>query len=89
MAECEDSSETQYFWFRTTLDATDRIGEESVETQWEININIYPCSEDAGGIRYWNLLCLIGAWIIVYLILMKGRTVKSHIADPSITRRVT
>jgi len=53
VAECEGSSETQYFWFRTTLDATDRI-------------------EDAGGIRYWNLLCLIGAWVIVYLILMKG-----------------
>ena len=27
VAECEESSETQYFWFRTTLDATDRIGE--------------------------------------------------------------
>ena len=53
MAECENSSETQYFWFRTTLDSTASI-------------------EDVGGIRYWNLLCLVAAWVIVYLILMKG-----------------
>ena len=54
MAECENSSETQYFWFRTTLDSTASI-------------------EDVGGIRYWNLLCLVAAWVIVYLILMKGK----------------
>jgi len=53
IAECDNSSETQYFWFRTTLDSTDTI-------------------EDVGGIKWWNLLCLISAWIIVYLILMKG-----------------
>jgi len=53
VAECENSSETQYFWFRTTLDSTASI-------------------EDVGGIRYWNLLCLVAAWVIVYLILMKG-----------------
>ena len=54
VAECENSSETQYFWFRTTLDSTASI-------------------EDVGGIRYWNLLCLVAAWVIVYLILMKGK----------------
>ena len=26
VAECEMSSETQYFWFRTTLDTSDSIG---------------------------------------------------------------
>ena len=26
ISECEDSSETQYFWFRTVLDSTSRIG---------------------------------------------------------------
>ena len=25
IAECDNSSETQYFWFRTTLDSTDTI----------------------------------------------------------------
>jgi hypothetical protein len=26
MTECEMSSETQYFWFRTTLDSSDSLG---------------------------------------------------------------
>jgi len=51
--ECENSSETQYFWFRTTLDASGSI-------------------DNMDGIRWWNLVCLIVAWIVVYLILMKG-----------------
>jgi len=51
--ECENSSETQYFWFRTTLDASTSIDEME-------------------GIRWWNLICLVVAWLVVYLILMKG-----------------
>jgi len=53
ISECEDSSETQYFWFRTVLDSTSSI-------------------DEVGGLKYWNVLCLILAWVLVYLILMKG-----------------
>ena len=30
ISECEDSSETQYFWFRTVLDSTSSIGGQSL-----------------------------------------------------------
>ena len=28
--------------------------------------------DDFGGIKWWMLLCLIGSWLIVYAIVMKG-----------------
>jgi len=53
VVECADSSETQYFWFRTTLDASGSI-------------------EDLVGIKYWNFICLVLSWLIIYAILCKG-----------------
>ena len=53
VAECEMSSETQYFWFRVVLDSSDSI-------------------DSFGGIKYWTFLCLVGSWVIVFLIMMKG-----------------
>jgi solute carrier family 6 amino acid/orphan transporter-like 15/16/17/18/20 len=53
ITECDLSSETQYFWYRTALGISDGIG-------------------DFGGIRYWMLLCLIFAWVIIFFIIMKG-----------------
>ena len=53
LSECDRSSETQYFWYRETLDITGDIG-------------------DPDGIRWWMFLCLLGAWIMIYLIIMKG-----------------
>lgn len=53
ITECLESSETQYFWFRTTLDASDSI-------------------DDFGDLNWKILLTLTVAWVLVYLILMKG-----------------
>ena len=53
ITECDLSSETQYFWYRTALGISSGIG-------------------DFGGIRYWMLLCLIFAWVIIFFIIMKG-----------------
>ena len=25
-----------------------------------------------GGVKYWTFLCLVGSWVIVFLIMMKG-----------------
>ncbi|XP_055693760.1 sodium-dependent neutral amino acid transporter B(0)AT3 isoform X1 [Lutzomyia longipalpis] len=51
--ECARSSETAYFWYRTTLDAS-------------------PSIEDSGGLKWWIVLCLLLAWVIVFFIVMKG-----------------
>ncbi|CRL04797.1 CLUMA_CG017853, isoform A [Clunio marinus] len=53
VAECEKSSETEYFWYRETLDAA-------------------PSMDDNGGFKWWIVLCLMIAWIIVFFIVMKG-----------------
>ncbi|TMW52100.1 hypothetical protein DOY81_002817, partial [Sarcophaga bullata] len=51
--ECARSSETSYFWYRTTLDAA-------------------PSMDDAGGFKWWIVLCLLLSWTIVFFIVMKG-----------------
>ncbi|XP_055703697.1 sodium-dependent neutral amino acid transporter B(0)AT3 isoform X2 [Phlebotomus papatasi] len=51
--ECARSSETAYFWYRTTLDAS-------------------PSIEDSGGLKWWIVLCLLLAWVVVFFIVMKG-----------------
>uniref|UniRef100_A0A8D8PZB4 Transporter n=2 Tax=Cacopsylla melanoneura TaxID=428564 RepID=A0A8D8PZB4_9HEMI len=51
--ECELSSETAYFWYRTTLDVSPNI-------------------ESPGNVKWWIVLCLLLAWIIVFFIVMKG-----------------
>ncbi|KAK3909186.1 Sodium-dependent neutral amino acid transporter SLC6A17 [Frankliniella fusca] len=53
VAECQRSSETAYFWYRTTLDAA-------------------PSMEEPGGLKWWIVLCLLLAWIVVFFITMKG-----------------
>ncbi|GAB0095446.1 Transporter [Sergentomyia squamirostris] len=53
VAECARSSETAYFWYRTTLDAA-------------------PSIEESGGLKWWIVLCLLLAWVIVFFIVMKG-----------------
>ncbi|XP_026280992.1 sodium- and chloride-dependent transporter XTRP3 isoform X2 [Frankliniella occidentalis] len=53
VAECLRSSETAYFWYRTTLDAS-------------------PSMEAPGGLKWWIVLCLLLAWIVVFFITMKG-----------------
>jgi len=53
ITECMMSSETQFFWFRTTLQSSDSI--------------------DNFELMNWKIFaCLILAWTIVYLILMRG-----------------
>ncbi|XP_076062086.1 sodium- and chloride-dependent transporter XTRP3 isoform X3 [Oratosquilla oratoria] len=51
--ECELSSETAYFWYRMTIDASSTIN-------------------DTGGIKWWMVLCLGLAWLVVWLCIMKG-----------------
>jgi solute carrier family 6 (neurotransmitter transporter, amino acid/orphan) member 15/16/17/18/20 len=51
--ECERSSETEYFWYRSTLDAA-------------------PSIDDNGGFKWWIIVCLLIAWIVVFFIVMKG-----------------
>ncbi|KAG5684211.1 hypothetical protein PVAND_013450 [Polypedilum vanderplanki] len=51
--ECLMSSETEFFWYRDTLDAS-------------------PSMDDNGGFKWWIIACLIIAWIVVFLIVMKG-----------------
>ncbi|XP_034256298.1 sodium-dependent neutral amino acid transporter B(0)AT3 isoform X2 [Thrips palmi] len=51
--ECLGSSETAYFWYRTTLDASTSM-------------------EDSGGLKWWVVLCLLLAWVVVFFITMKG-----------------
>lgn len=51
--ECLKSSETEYFWYRDTLDAS-------------------PSIDDNGGFKWWIIVCLILAWIVVFFIVMKG-----------------
>lgn len=53
VAECEKSSETAYFWYRTTLDAA-------------------PDMDHDGGLKWWIVILLLFAWIIVFFIVMKG-----------------
>ena len=53
LTECEKSSETQYFWYRQTLDISSSI-------------------EEPESVRWWMFLCLLGSWILIYLIIMKG-----------------
>lgn len=35
-------------------------------------LDITPSIGESGGIKWWMLLCLLGAWIIVYLCVMRG-----------------
>jgi solute carrier family 6 amino acid/orphan transporter-like 15/16/17/18/20 len=65
--ECEGSSETQFFWFRTTLDASGSIGEASTPRRY---CDFSP--DDLVSIKYWVFICLIISWLIIYLILCKG-----------------
>ncbi|CAH1717250.1 unnamed protein product [Chironomus riparius] len=51
--ECLRSSETEYFWYRDTLDAS-------------------PSIDDNGGFKWWIIICLILAWLVVFFIVMKG-----------------
>lgn len=51
--ECARSSETAYFWYRQTLDASPNI-------------------EETGGFKWWIVICLLVAWIVVFFIVMKG-----------------
>ncbi|KAL1115171.1 hypothetical protein AAG570_007202 [Ranatra chinensis] len=51
--ECDKSSETAYFWYRTTLDVS-------------------PSMDETGGLKWWIVLCLLLAWLIVFFIVMKG-----------------
>uniref|UniRef100_A0A336MET3 CSON014532 protein n=1 Tax=Culicoides sonorensis TaxID=179676 RepID=A0A336MET3_CULSO len=51
--ECARSSETAYFWYRETLDASANI-------------------EEPGGFKWWIVICLLVAWIVVFFIVMKG-----------------
>ena len=51
--ECASSSETAYFWYRTTLDSSLTM-------------------EEPGGLKWWIVLCLLLAWIVVFFITMKG-----------------
>lgn len=51
--ECAKSSETEYFWYRETLDAATSM-------------------DDNGGFKWWIVICLMVAWIIVFFIVMKG-----------------
>uniref|UniRef100_A0A023F0H7 Transporter n=1 Tax=Triatoma infestans TaxID=30076 RepID=A0A023F0H7_TRIIF len=51
--ECDKSSETAYFWYRTTLDVS-------------------PAINQTGGLKWWIVLCLLLAWIVVFFIVMKG-----------------
>ncbi|KAJ1519453.1 hypothetical protein ONE63_004743 [Megalurothrips usitatus] len=51
--ECLRSSETAYFWYRTTLDASTSM-------------------EEPDGLRWWIVLCLLLAWVVVFFITMKG-----------------
>ncbi|XP_063705446.1 sodium-dependent neutral amino acid transporter B(0)AT3 [Culicoides brevitarsis] len=51
--ECAQSSETAYFWYRQTLDASANI-------------------EETGGFKWWIVLCLLVAWVVVFFIVMKG-----------------
>lgn len=51
--ECLKSSETEYFWYRDTLDAS-------------------PSIDDNGGFKWWIVVCLILAWLVVFFIVMKG-----------------
>ena len=53
LKECEKSSETQFFWYRQTLDISSSIDEPE-------------------SIKWWMFLCLLGSWILIYLIIMKG-----------------
>jgi len=51
--ECNKSSETAYFWYRTTLDISKSI-------------------DEPGGLKWWIVLCLLLAWVVVFIITMKG-----------------
>ncbi|XP_073987596.1 sodium-dependent neutral amino acid transporter B(0)AT3 [Rhodnius prolixus] len=51
--ECDKSSETAYFWYRTTLDVS-------------------PSINETGGLKWWIVLCLLLAWVVVFFIVMKG-----------------
>ena len=53
VAECELSDSTSYFWYRSTLNMSDKI-------------------EDFGEINWRLMLCLLCAWIVVYICLCKG-----------------
>ncbi|XP_063218625.1 sodium- and chloride-dependent transporter XTRP3 [Bacillus rossius redtenbacheri] len=53
VAECARSSETAYFWYRVTLDAS-------------------PSMDHSGGLKWWVVALLLLAWVVVYLIVMKG-----------------
>lgn len=51
--ECEKSSETSYYWYRTAIDTT-------------------PDINHFGGLNWKMTLCLIAAWLIVWVSVMKG-----------------
>ena len=73
VAECAKSSETSYFWYRETLGIRKLILEiEKKIQQYFFILDISESISDFDGIRGPMLLCLALAWIIVYLIIMKG-----------------
>ncbi|XP_026501825.1 sodium- and chloride-dependent transporter XTRP3-like isoform X2 [Terrapene carolina triunguis] len=51
--ECAQTSSTQYFWYRNTL-------------------NISPSIEEYGSIQWEQAICLILAWLVVYLCILRG-----------------
>lgn len=62
VAECAISSETAYFWYRTTLDAAPKI-------------------EDPQGLKWWIVILLLLAWVIVFFIVMKGIQSSGKVSD--------
>ena len=50
-------------------------GELSSETQYfwfRVVLDSSDSIDSFGGIKYWTFLCLVGSWVIVFLIMMKG-----------------
>ena len=50
---CNKTGSTEWFWFKTTLDASHGI-------------------DEFGGLTWWNSLCLLLAWVVVFVGMWKG-----------------
>jgi solute carrier family 6 amino acid/orphan transporter-like 15/16/17/18/20 len=46
-------------------------------------LDITPTIDETGGIKWWMLICLLLAWIVIYFIIMRGIQSSGKVSDQS------
>lgn len=51
-------------------------------------LDISPSIEETGGLKWWMVLCLLLAWVVVYFIIMRGVKSAGKVSKPELKHRL-